>query len=81
MMVYGHEVKITCWNVYMGACLYIAIVTSIHADCLTYLYADIIAVFHVNMLSKWHICMFVDLYADMLSGKQAGMCLGLFICM
>ena len=45
MMVYGHEVKMTCWNVYMVACLYIAIVTSIHADCFTYLYADIIAVF------------------------------------
>ncbi len=29
----------------MVACLYIAIVTSIHADCFTYLYADIIAVF------------------------------------
>lgn len=73
-----HEVKMICWNVYMVACLYIAIVTSIHADCFTCLYADIIAVFHANMLSKWHICMFVDLYADMLSGKQAGMCSELF---
>ena len=37
--------------------------------------------FHVNMQLKWHICMFVNLYADMLSGKQAGMCSGLFVCM
>ena len=81
MMVYGHEVKMTWWNVYMVTCPYVARVTSIHAGCFTCLYADIIAVFQADMLSKWYICMFVDLYADILSGKQVGMCSGLFACM
>jgi len=57
-----HEVKMTCWNVYIVACLYIAIITSIHADCFTCLYADIIAVFYVNMLNGKLVIMIAWLF-------------------